>query len=33
MLAHGESEASGMGYAALPKPVADKVALAINKIQ
>ena len=33
MLAHGESEASGMGYAPLPKPVADKVALAINKIQ
>jgi phosphate transport system substrate-binding protein len=33
MLAHGESEASGMGYAPLPKQVADKVALALNKIQ
>ena len=33
MLAHGESEAAGMGYAPLPKPVADKVALAVNKIQ
>jgi phosphate transport system substrate-binding protein len=33
MLAHGESECSAMGYAPLPKPIADKVALAINKIQ
>ena len=33
MLAHGESEASGMGYAPLPKPVADKVGVAVNKIQ
>jgi phosphate transport system substrate-binding protein len=33
MLAHGESEAASMDYAPLPKPVADKVALAINKIQ
>ena len=33
MLAHGESEATSMGYAPLPKPVADKVALALNKVQ
>ncbi len=33
MLEHGESEASGMGYAPLPKPVADKVALTIGKIK
>jgi phosphate transport system substrate-binding protein len=33
MLAHGESEATSMDYAPLPKPVADKVALAVNKIQ
>jgi phosphate transport system substrate-binding protein len=33
MLTHGESEAPAMGYAPLPKPIADKVALAINKIQ
>jgi len=33
MLAHGESEAAAMGYAPLPKAVADKVALAVNKIQ
>lgn len=33
MLAHGESEASSMGYAPLPKPVADKVEQAVNKIQ
>jgi phosphate transport system substrate-binding protein len=33
MLAHGESEAQGMGYAPLPKPIADKEALAIKKIQ
>ena len=33
MLQHGESEASGMGYAPLPKPVADKVAMAVNKVQ
>ena len=33
MLEHGESEASGMGYAPLPKPVADKVAQTIGKIQ
>ena len=33
MLAHGESETTSMGYAPLPKPVADRVALAVNKIQ
>jgi phosphate transport system substrate-binding protein len=33
MLAHGESEAAGLGYAPLPKPVADKVAVAIGKVQ
>jgi phosphate transport system substrate-binding protein len=33
MLAHGESEASAMGYAPLPKPIADKVGLAIAKVQ
>jgi len=33
MLDHGESEAAGLGYAPLPKPVADKVGLAIAKIQ
>jgi phosphate transport system substrate-binding protein len=33
MLLHGEGEAAGMGYAPLPKPVADKVGMAVNKIQ
>ena len=33
MLATGESQAAGMGYAPLPKPVADKVALAIGQVQ
>jgi phosphate transport system substrate-binding protein len=33
MLANGEKEAPGLGYAPLPKPVADQVAQAINKIQ
>ena len=33
MLDHGESEAAGLGYAPLPKPVADKVNLAIAKIK
>lgn len=33
MIAKGESEASNMGYAPLPKPVADKVLVAINKVQ
>ena len=33
MLAKGESEAAGLGYAPLPKPVADKVALAIKTIK
>jgi phosphate transport system substrate-binding protein len=33
MLAHGESEAGGLGYAPLPKPVADKVAIAIKSIK
>jgi phosphate transport system substrate-binding protein len=33
MLATGEGEASAMGYAPLPKPVADKVAAAIVKVQ
>jgi len=33
MLTTGESEASGMGYAPLPKPVADKVAIAIKTIK
>jgi phosphate transport system substrate-binding protein len=33
MLATGEPEVSPMGYAPLPKPVADKVALAIKKVQ
>jgi phosphate transport system substrate-binding protein len=32
MLDHGESEASGMTYAPLPKNVADKVRGAINYI-
>jgi phosphate transport system substrate-binding protein len=32
MLDHGESEAASLGYAPLPKPVADKVALAIAKV-
>jgi phosphate transport system substrate-binding protein len=33
MLATGEGEAAGLGYAPLPKPVADKVAQAIAKVQ
>jgi phosphate transport system substrate-binding protein len=33
MLDHGESEAAGLDYAPLPKPVADKVAQAITKVQ
>jgi len=33
MLANGESEAAGLGYAPLPKPVAEKVTLAIGKVQ
>ena len=33
MLQNGENEAAGLGYAPLPKPVADKVALAIVKVQ
>jgi len=33
MLQHGEAEAPGLGYAPLPKPVADKVALTIAKVQ
>jgi len=33
MLAHGESEAAGLGYAPLPKPVVDKVAVAIKSIK
>jgi phosphate transport system substrate-binding protein len=33
MLAHGESECAAMGYAPLPKPIADKVGLALAKIQ
>ena len=33
MLATGEGEAAGLGYAPLPKPVADKVAQTISKIQ
>jgi phosphate transport system substrate-binding protein len=33
MLAHGESEAAGLNYAPLPKPVADKVAIAIKSIK
>jgi phosphate transport system substrate-binding protein len=33
MLATGEGEAAGMGYAPLPKPVAAKVAVAIAKVQ
>jgi phosphate transport system substrate-binding protein len=33
MLEHGESEAAGMGYAPLPKPIADKLAVAIKKVQ
>jgi phosphate transport system substrate-binding protein len=33
MLANGESEASAMGYAPLPKPVAEKVSLAVAKVQ
>jgi phosphate transport system substrate-binding protein len=33
MLVHGEGEASAMGYAPLPKPIADKVGLAVAKIQ
>jgi phosphate transport system substrate-binding protein len=33
MLATGEGEASALGYAPLPKPVADKVAQAIAKVQ
>jgi phosphate transport system substrate-binding protein len=32
MLEHGESEAASLGYAPLPKPVADKVGLAIAKV-
>jgi phosphate transport system substrate-binding protein len=33
MLATGEGEAATLGYAPLPKPVADKVGQAIGKIQ
>jgi phosphate transport system substrate-binding protein len=33
MLQHGESEAASMGYAPLPKPVADKVAQAIKSVK
>jgi phosphate transport system substrate-binding protein len=33
MLAKGEGEAAGLGYAPLPKPVADKVALTIKTIK
>ena len=33
MLEHGESEAAGLTYAPLPKPVADKVAGAINYLK
>jgi phosphate transport system substrate-binding protein len=33
MLAKGEGEASAMGYAPLPRPIADKVALAVAKVQ
>jgi len=33
MLATGEGQAAGLNYAPLPKPVADKVALAIAKVQ
>jgi phosphate transport system substrate-binding protein len=33
MLSTGEGEAAGMGYAPLPKVVADKVAVAIGKIK
>ena len=33
MLDHGESEAAGLGYAPLPKPVADKVAISIAKVK
>jgi phosphate transport system substrate-binding protein len=33
MLAHGESECVAMGYAPLPKPIADKVGLAVAKVQ
>lgn len=33
MVQHGESEASSMGYAPLPKPVADKVLQAINNVK
>ena len=33
MLATGEGEAAGLGFAPLPKPVADKVAQAVAKVQ
>ena len=33
MLANGEGEAAALGYAPLPKPVADKVSAAIAKVQ
>lgn len=33
MIQHGEGEASSMGYAPLPKPVADKVAQAIKTVK